>query len=173
MGDILSQVEGERGLMERIAGKIPGFKGYLAKEKRRDADKLLRDAIAARFETQVRRLPEIQMQLVNGGGILFVDDMERAVTKLNMFVDRLKTSVRGYAGFFDAVKVKEDDLERLYRWDEQLLGEADKIAAAIDAVSAAASSGGDAGAAVQGLIGAATAINELYSQREHVLLGSV
>ena len=172
MGDILSQVEGERGLMERIAGKIPGFKGYLAKEKRRDADKLLRDAIAARFETQVRRLPEIQMQLVNGGGILFVDDMERAVTKLNMFVDRLKTSVRGYAGFFDAVKVKEDDLERLYRWDEQLLGEADKIAAAIDAVSAAASSGGDAGAAVQGLIGAATAINELYSQREHVLLGS-
>ncbi|HEY4689974.1 MAG TPA: hypothetical protein VIK33_11725 [Anaerolineae bacterium] len=173
MGDMISRVEGERGLLERIADKIPGFRGYLDKEKRRDADKLLRDAVAARFQEQMRRLPEIQQQMLNSGGILFVDDVERAVTKLNMFVDRLKTSVRGYAGFFDAVKIKEDDLERVYHWDEQLLGEADKIAAAIDAVTAAMSSSGDVGAAVQGLIGAATAINDLYSQREHVLIGSV
>jgi len=173
MGDILSQVEGERGLLERIADKIPGFRGYLDKEKRRDADKLLRDAVAARFASQMRRLPELQMQMLNGGGILFVDDMERAATKLNLFVDRLKTSVRGYAGFFDAVKVKEDDLERVYHWDEQLLGEADKIAAAIDGVSAALSSSGDVGKAVSDLIAVSAAINELYAQREHVLIGSV
>lgn len=173
MGDILGKVEGERGTMERIAGKIPGFKGYLAKEKRRDADKLLRDKIVSLFEAQLRRLPEIQMQMISGGGILFVDDMERASVKLQTFVDRVKTTPRGYAGFFDAVKVKEDDLEQLYHWDEQLLGEAGKVAAAIDAVGAAVGSGGDVGAVVQGLVGASAAINELYSQREHVLLGSV
>jgi hypothetical protein len=172
MGDIMSQVEGERGLLERIAGKIPGFRGYLDKEKRRDADKLLRDTIAGRFAVQLRRLPELQMQMISGGGILYVDDMERAVTKLQMFVDRVKTTPRGYAGFFDAIKVKEDDLERLYHWDEQLLGEADKIAAAIDTVGAAVGSGGDVGVAVRDLINASTAINEMYSQREHVLLGS-
>ena len=173
MGDMISQVEGERGLLERIADKIPGFRGYLDKEKRRDADKLLRDSIARQFEAQMRRLPELQMQLMAGAGILYLDDVERAVTKLQMFVDRVKTTPRGYAGFFDAIKVKEDDLERLYHWDEQLLGEADKIAGAIDALGAAASSGGDVGMAVQGLIGAATAVNELYSKRENVLLGSV
>ena len=84
MGDMISRVEGERGLLERIADKIPGFRGYLDKEKRRDADKLLRDAVAARFQEQMRRLPEIQQQMLNSGGILFVDDVERAVTKLNM-----------------------------------------------------------------------------------------
>lgn len=173
MGDIIGQVEGERGFLERLAGKIPGFKGYLAKEKRRDADKLVRDAIVSRFDAQLRRLPDLQMQLLSSGGIEFVDDVERAVVKLQTFVDRVKTTPRGYAGFFDAVKVKEDDLERLYHWDQQLLDEADKIALAIDAVATAVGGSGDTGAAVRNLTGAVTAINDLYSQREHVLLGSV
>lgn len=173
MGDMIGQVEGERGFLERLAGKIPGFKGYLAKEKRRDADKLVRDAIVSRFDAQLRRLPDLQMQLLSSGGIEFVDDVERAVVKLQTFVDRVKTTPRGYAGFFDAVKVKEDDLERLYHWDQQLLDEADKIALAIDAVATAVGGSGDTGAAVRNLTGAATAINDLYSQREHVLLGSV
>lgn len=173
MGDMIGQVEGERGFLERLAGKIPGFKGYLAKEKRRDADKLVRDAIVSRFDAQLRRLPDLQMQLLSSGGIEFVDDVERAVVKLQTFVDRVKTTPRGYAGFFDAVKVKEDDLERLYHWDQQLLDEADKIALAIDAVATAVGGSGDTGAAVRNLTGAVTAINDLYSQREHVLLGSV
>jgi len=172
MGDILEKVEGERGGLERLADKLPGFRGYLDKEKRRDADKLLRESIAMRFEAQLRRLPESQMQLLTGAGLEFVDDVERAVTKLQTFVDRVKTTPRGYAGFFDAVKVKEDDLERLYHWDEQLLGEADKIAALIDGLDAAVASGGDIGAAVRALVSGSTAINELYAQREHVLLGS-
>lgn len=172
MGDIIGQVEGERGLLERIADKIPGFRGYLDKEKRRDADKLLRDSIAARFDAQLRRLPEVQMQLLTGAGLEFVDDVERASTKLQTFIDRVKTTPRGYAGFFDAVKVKEDDLERLYHWDEQLLTEADKIAAAVDGLDAAVASSGEIGPAVRALIAATTAINDLYSQREHVLLGS-
>jgi hypothetical protein len=173
MGDILERVEGERGTLERIADRIPGFRGYLDKEKRRDADKLLRDKIVARFDEQWRRLPDVQMQLTTGGGIEYVDDVERAVTRLQTFIDRVKTTPRGYAGFFDAVKVKEDDLERLYQWDMQLLDEADKIALAVDALAAASGGSGDTGAAVRDLVAASAAINDLYSKREHVLLGSV
>ena len=173
MGNIIGRVEGERGFLERLAGKLPGFRGYLAKEKRRDADKLLRDGIVSRFDAQLRRLPELQMQLVTSGRLEHVDDVERSVMKLQTFVDRVKTTPRGYAGFFDAVKVKEDDLERLYHWDEQLLSEADKIVLAIDAVATAIGGTGDTGAAVRDLIAASMAVNELYSQREHVLLESV
>jgi len=173
MGDLIGMVEGERGTLERLGGKIPGFRGYLAREKRRDADKLLRDAIAQRFEAQLRRLPDLQMQLVSAGGIEHVDDVERAVTRLNTFVDRVKTTPRGYAGFFDAVKVKDDDLERVYQWDTQLLDEADKIALSIDALAAAIGGTADTGAAVRDLAASGAAINELYSKREQALLASV
>ena len=173
MDDLIGKVESERGTLERLGGKIPGFRGYLAREKRRDADKLLRYAIAQRFETQLRRLPDLQMQLVSAGGIEHVDDVERAVTRLNTFVDRVRTTPRGYAGFFDAVKVKEDDLERLYQWDTQLLDEADKIALSIDTLAAAIGGTGDAGAAARDLAASSAAINELYSKREQALLASV
>jgi len=67
----------------------------------------------------------------------------------------------------------ELDYEGSIAIDSKLLDEADKIAAAVDAVAMAVGSSGDVGGAVRGLIGAAAAINDLYSQREHVLLGSV
>ena len=173
MGDIIGKVESERGLLERIADKIPGFRGYLDKEKRRDADKLMRDAIVSRFDSQLRRLPDLQMQMVGSGSLESVDDVERAVLKLQTFLDRAKTTPRAYAGFFDAIKIKEDELEQLYHWDEQLLSEADKVALAIDAVAAALGGTGDTSAATRDLIAVSTAINELYSRREHVLLGSL
>jgi hypothetical protein len=173
MSDLIDKVESERGTLERLGRKIPGFRGYLAREKRRDADKLLRDAIAQRFEAQLRRLPDLQIQLVSAGRIEYVDDVERAVTRLNTFVDRVKTTPRGYAGFFDAVKVNEDELERLYQWDMQLLNEADKIALSVDALAAAIGGTGDTGAAVRDLVASSAAINELYSKREQALLASV
>ena len=173
MSDLIGKVEGERGTLERLGGKIPGFRGYLAREKRRDADKLLRDAIAQRFEAQLRRLPDLQMQLVSAGRIEYVDDVERAVTRLNTFVDRVEMTPRGYAGFFDAVKINEGELEQLYHWDTQLLDEADKIALSIDTLAAAIGGTGDTGAAVRDLVASSAAINELYSKREQALLASV
>jgi hypothetical protein len=173
MGDLIGKVESERGTLERLGGKLPGFRGYLVREKRRDADKLLRDAIAQRFEAQLRRLPDLQMQLVSAGRIEYVDDVERAVTRLNTFVDRVKTTPRGYAGFFDAVKINEDELEQLYQWDTQLLDEADQIALSVDALAAAIGGTGDTGAAVRDLVASSAAVNELYSKREQALLASV
>ena len=171
MEDLIGKVESERGTLERLGGKLPGFSGYLAKEKRRDADKLLRDSIVRRFDVQRRRIPEIQQQLLSGDGILFVDDLERAAVKLDGVTDRIRLAPRGYAGFFDTVKVKEDDLERLYRWDWQLIDEADKVAAAVDGVQAAVNANGDIGASIQNLISTLTAVNDLYSHREEVILG--
>jgi hypothetical protein len=173
MGDLVGKIQSGRGLLQRIGAKIPGFRGYLERETRRGADKLLRDSITGRFEQQLRRLPDVQIDLVNSGRLEFVDDVERATMKLQTFVDRVKTTPRGYSGFYDAIKVNEGELEQLYDFDSKLLDEADKIAAAVDAVATAVGSSGDVGGAVRGLIGAATAINDLYSQREHVLLGSV
>ena len=95
------------------------------------------------------------------------------MTRLNTFVDRVEMTPRGYAGFFDAVKINEGELEQLYHWDTQLLDEADKIALSIDALAAAIGGTSDTGAAVRDLVASSAAINELYSKREQALLASV
>jgi hypothetical protein len=172
MTDLYEQIKGDRGRIESFVGKFPGYKGYKEKEMRRAADKLLRDALARRLEEQWRRLPDIQKQLLSSAQIQWLDDIEGATMKLQTFIDRLKTATYGYAGFFDAVRVKEDELDQLYDFDMALDGQVDEITAAVDALSSAATSKEGIGEAVARLNGAAAAANETFHRRRDVITGT-
>ncbi len=189
MGDTVGQIKDQRGGFVKLLAKIPGFKGYMEKETRRDADKLVRDAIASRFSAQLDRLSEVQMDLIPNGGFEFLDDVEQAAVRLRTFIDRVKTAPRGYAGLFDAVQVKEDQLEQLYNFDAQLLGEADNLANVIDACKVAMGTlpapapaegqvavavGPDAlKPAIAALRRTCAGLNDLFDKREHILVGSL
>jgi hypothetical protein len=172
MTDLYEQISGDRGRIESFLGKVPGYKGYKEKEMRREADKLLREALARRVEEQWRRLPDIQKQLLSGGQIQWLDDIEGATMKLQTFIDRLKTASYGYAGFFDAVRVKEDELDQLYNFDMALDGHVDEIRTAVDTLSSAAMSKEGIGEAIAQLNGAAAMANETLSRRKDVIMGT-
>jgi hypothetical protein len=172
MTDLYEQIKGDRGRIESFVGKFPGYKGYKEKEMRRAADKLLREALARRVEEQWRRLPDIQKGLLSSGQIQWLDDIEGATMKLRTFVDRLKTATYGYAGFFDAVRVKEDELDQLYNFDMALDGHVDEIAAAVDALSSAAVSKEGVGETIARLNSAAVAANETLNRRKDVITGT-
>jgi hypothetical protein len=172
MTDLYEQVKGDRGRIESFVGKIPGYKGYKEKEMRREADKLLRETLARRLEEQWRRLPDIQKQLLNSGQIQWLDDIEGATMKLQTFIDRLQTATYGYAGFFDAVRVKEDELDQLYDFDMSLDEQVDAIAAAVDQLAAAAMSKEGVGEAIARLNSAAVTANETFGRRQDVLTGT-
>ena len=172
MTDLYEQVKGDRGRIESFIGKIPGYKGYKEKEMRREADKLLREALARRLQEQWRRLPDIQKQLLSSAQIQWLDDIEGSTMKLQLFIDRLKTATYGYAGFFDAVRVKEEKLDQLYNFDMALGEQVDEITAAIDALSSAAMSKEGVGEAIARLNSAAVMANETFSRRQDVITGT-
>jgi hypothetical protein len=189
MTDLASQFKDQRGGFAKILSKIPGFKGYMEKETRRDADKTVRDVVAARFTDQLDRLTELQTDMLSNGGFEFIDDVEQSAVKLRTFIDRVKTAPRGYAGLFDAVQVKEEQLDQLYNFDYQLLGEADNLAAAIDQCrvalgvmpappaaegAAPAPIGPEALKAAMNVVKrTCTGLNDLYDKRQHLLVGSL
>jgi hypothetical protein len=172
MTDLYEQIKGDRGRIESFIGKIPGYKGYKEKEMRREADKLLREALARRLEEQWRRLPDIQKQLLSSAQIQWLDDVEGATMKLQTFIDRLKTASYGYAGFFDAVRVKEDELDQLYNFDLALDEQVDEIRAAVDALSSAVMSKEGVGEAIARLNSTAAAANETFHRRRDVITGT-
>ncbi len=170
MADILGSITNARNLLEKIASKIPGFGGYMEKDTRRSADKLLRDTIVNRYGEQLSRVSALQAQLVQSGGIEYVDDLQGAATRLQRFIDMVKTAAYGYAGFFDAVKVKEDELAKLYAFDNALLDNATKVASLVDAVEAAVSGGEGLPAAIKALTDAVAECNTAFERRKEVLL---
>jgi hypothetical protein len=189
MTDLTSQIKDQRGGFAKLLSKIPGFKGYMEKETRRDADKIVRDAVAAKFTDQLDRLSELQNDMLSNGGFEYVDDVEQSAVKLRLFIDRVKTAPRGYGGLFDAVQVKEDQLDQLYNFDYQLLSEADNLAVAIDgcrialgvmSAPPAAEGAAPAPTGIDALKPAMNAVkriciglNDLYDKRQHVLIGAL
>jgi hypothetical protein len=168
--DMRDTVESELSGFEKILDKIPGFGGYRKKERRRDADKLLRDHIYGVLTEQRRRIEDIQSQL-GVEQIEFVEQIGRSRRRLQTLADTVHTAAYGYAGFFDAVRVKEDDLDALYTFDNGLVEECDAIAACIDSLQAAVDSGESLTGAIRDLTGKITGVQELFNSRKDVLTG--
>ena len=166
------KIEDSRGGLESLISKIPGYHGYKEKENRRAADKLLRDQLVGQLDGQRRRLAELQRNLLDGGGLLMVDDLDRAVTKVQKLADKIRTASYGYAGIFDAVKVKEEELDALYTFDEGMLEHLSAIQTAIDALATVMDASGDVKTAIRSVVSAADKAETTWRQRESVITGA-
>ena len=170
MTDPMDKVTEEKDLLGKLQNSVAGFVGYYDRDRRRDADKLLRDTVADRYEEQWDRVSAIQAQMVAGKLLEYVDDVEVAAIKLRTFVDRLRGAPRGYAGFFDAVRVNQDELDSLYQYDLELLETVDLVAEAVDGLDAAVSSKEGLPEAIEGLVKAATGALTAYDRRSEVII---
>ena len=168
--DLRQKVTEALGGLEQLVAKIPGYKGYKEKEMRREADKLLREHLARQFEEQRRSITNLQKQLISSGQIGFLDDLESGVMKLQLLIDRLKTASYGYAGFFDTIKVKEEQLDALYDFDNALMDEVPRVAAGINSVSEALAAKEGTAEAITDLVSTIQSVNDTFSKRQDVIL---
>lgn len=170
MTDPMDKVTEEKDLLGKLQNSVAGFVGYYDRERRRDADKLLRDTVADRYEEQWDRVSAIQAQMVAGKMLEFVDDVEVAAIKIRTFVDRVRGAPRGYAGFFDAVRINQDELDSLYQYDLELLDNVDRVAEAVDGLETAMSNRDDLPAAIDNLVKAATESTRAYDRRTEAVI---
>jgi len=169
MSDLFDQVTSSEDLITKLLAKIPGFSGYIERQNRRAADKLLRDTVSNRFEEIWRRISTIQTDLVSQGAIEYVDDMEGAAIKYRQFIDRVKNAAYGYSGVFDSVKINEPELVKIYQYDLALLTLADEANRAVDTVEASIGTDG-LPAAIRNLKSLATKAVDAFNHRSEVVL---
>jgi len=170
LGDLTEKISGGEGKLEELANKIPGYAGYKAKEQRRDADKLLRMHVARQFEEEMTRLDAAQLEMVEEGELRAMMILERASTKLQLLIDRIKTASYGYAGLFDAVKVDEAALDRLYDFDQGLLSGVNDVAALLDEIESALANDDEVRPLAKKLVAALQDLNTTFSERQDVVL---
>ncbi len=153
------------GAIEKLISGLPGIKDYRNKDLRRDADYRLRQMIAGGLEEQKAKLYDLQKQLLKSGGLSWVDDVDGAVTKLQTLADRVKTASYGYAGLFNAQKIKDAQLDALHRFDVALMARVQEVKDAIAGLEAAISQKDGINSAIDGLTAKLTELNNLFSQR--------
>jgi hypothetical protein len=172
MDEFFQKVTSQQDPFKRLGSLIPGFKGYIERQNRRDADKLLRDTVARRFDEQWQRASQIQVDMVSNGMIQYVDDMEKAALKLRTFIDKITTAPRGYSGLFDAVKINEKELEAIYQYDAAFFDLADQVGRALDNVEASLADEAALPAAIRNVTSIARMAVETYNRRSEVVIGN-
>lgn len=168
--DYVSAAKDNMGAIEALVAGLPGISGYVDKELRRDADKRVRMLIASRLEEQQQALFAIQRKLTKSGGLKYLDDVDGAIQKLQLLADRMKTASYGYAGLFDPVKVKEEELNALHRFDVALAARTVEVEDAVKTLAGAVDGEHDVEAAAASLTDLLTELNSLYMRRSEAIV---
>lgn len=139
MDELKDKIRSKQNLFDTIIRHIPGFGGYLRKEDRRETDKILREHLAVKMEQIRKRLDPITQELTDSGGLAFLSQIDRIRKGLEKIISRLRYAVYGYSGFFDIEKVDEKELDRLYKFDVDLVERIDGLEQAVAGLQAAVS----------------------------------
>ena len=167
---IYGKVTEDMDPFKKILNKVPGFAGYIERQKRRDSDKMLREYLFDQFRELESRVSRLQRDFISQGEIQYVDDLEATAIKLRTFADRIKTAARGYSGLFDAVNVNEAELTQIYEYDAAMLDLVDEVSRAIDNVESSIGTEG-LPAALRHLETEAEECVQAFNNRENVILG--
>ena len=123
--------------LEKAIRIIPGYKGYKAKEERRDNDALFRSMLAAKLEGLLAIAVDGLAGLKGPAALDAASGFGRLTKKLELAADKVRFAARGYRGWFDMHKVKEDELDKLYEFDCSLTEDVEKMQVDFEALGSA------------------------------------
>lgn len=171
MSELYDRIVSERGTLERVLARLPGFGGYVDRAARRTADRMVRDYVAGEMAKAVQRLVQIERKLLDKTGLRYMSRTQSAKAKLQMYHDRIKAAAPGYSGFMEAIKIDSEELEKLYSFDEAQIRYADQFEDALRNLSDAIDADSDIDAAIEALDALTIEANEAFQLREDVLTG--
>jgi hypothetical protein len=157
-----------RNWMETIVRYIPGFRGYLEKEYRRESDELQRNWLAGRLQQSKKGLDEYMQNLTAAGNLDALPAIERVRLRLDKIRSRITSAMQGYSGVFDLVRIDEAVLDRVYQHDANLVDEVETLADTIEALPGKS----EPPAALAGeILKQIDALEEAWDLREDILKG--
>ena len=171
--DIYAQAKKQMRLSERIAAALPGFRGYKEKELRRESDKLIRNNLTLKLSKDKESVRSIAQRIADRRYLDVLPDIDRLNAKMDRITEKVNHASYGYAGFYDIVKIKEENLDRMITFDNHLLDEVDALTATIEEQKAQLVSGNYTNLKdkIQAIADKLELLEDTFDKREQVILG--
>ncbi len=171
--DVYAQAKSQMRLSERIAAALPGFRGYKEKELRRESDKLVRNHLYLMLIKDKDNVRAISQRIADKRYLDILPDIDRLTAKMDRITEKVNHASYGYSGFYDIVKVKEENLDRMITFDNQLLDEVNALSAEIDGLKAQLLSGNYSNLKdkIQTVVDKLELLEDTFDKREEVILG--
>jgi hypothetical protein len=165
----MTNVPDQRNWIERLADKIPGYNGYVDRERRRDIDKLHREHLADRLRAIKTPLTDVMRDLSSTGRLFEVGPIDRTIKKIDRIENRVRFASYGYGGFFDVVKIEEPQLQAIYQFDLSLVERVEDLEAKTRELKNRAGSAGDLKAAATEVESLVDEIDRTFNSRYNAI----
>lgn len=164
--DLYNQIVNQRGSLETLMAKIPGFKGYHEKNARRQADRMLRDYLGQQFDGLVGRFARIERKILDNGELKHMSRTREVKDKMQAYTEKVKTAAPKYSSMFEEIKIDNDALDRIYAFDEAQVRFVSKFEMALDTLEETVKSGDDFGDALDAVYEVAVEAIEAFELRD-------
>ena len=161
------EAKGQRNVLERLGDKIPGFRGFQDRELRRDVDRLQREHLSSELGQLKSEVRDRTRSYTDAGKIGALNGFDRLERQIDGLSQAVRFADYGASGLFDAVKIGEAELQRLYEFDLTVLDDLAQLAALIAAIPAPGSI--DPAGALDQAVQRARALADKWKQRELVI----
>jgi len=158
-----------RNWLETVLKKIPGFKGYLEKENRRESDALQREWLADRLQRSKKGIDTVTRTLVDAGQIDVLPQFDRLRAQSDKLIGRIRGAMQGYSGIFDLVRVDEAVLDKVYEHDVMMMDRIEALARGIESLPASVAD--KPAEAVNSLLQQLDEAEQIWNKRENILKG--
>jgi hypothetical protein len=171
--DVYTQAKSQMRLSERISAALPGFRGYKEKELRRESDKLIRKHLTLKLSKAKNNVKNISQKIVDKRYLDTLTDIDRLVAKMDRITQKVNHASYGYSGFFDIVKIKEDNLDNMINFDNKLVDNINTLTGEIDGLKSQISSGDytDLKTKIQSVVDKIELLEDTFDRRQEVIAG--
>jgi len=173
--DIRDRVEDDRGLLKKIQLVVPGFRGYRIREDLRDSDRMLRAELAKRMGLQRSQLEDARRALIRENPMSkALEEMGGVVNTMKRVEGEVLHAEVGYSGIAADVRMKDDELNMLYEYDNSMIESLNFIDEALVKVPEIIRSGNDADlrGAVEAVRNRVDGLESRFKRRKAAITGT-
>ncbi len=132
MVDLRERVKEDRGLLKKLELAIPGFRGYRKREDLRIADSLLRKQLADNLGDIKERIELCRQDIAKNMEMELLNEIGELMNHITSTENRVRHAEQGYTGISMDYQIREDELNRMYEWDLNLISDIERLSNSVN-----------------------------------------
>ncbi len=134
MVDLRERVKEDRGLLKKLELAIPGFRGYRKREDLRIADSLLRKQLADNLGDIKERIELCRQDIAKKMEMELLNEIGELMNHITSTENRVRHAEQGYTGISMDYNIREDELNRMYEWDLNLISDIEGLSNSVNSL---------------------------------------
>lgn len=168
---VSDKAKNDQSIFQRISMYIPFYRGYRARNVRRDVDREVRQVVSKMITATKTELENVHREIMESGDVALGRKVERIRNKVDTYNTKVKHAANGYSGIWATIKKMEQELDDVVAFDAKVLESADGLRKDAEAIRNAIGGEGGLDAMIKEYERKVDAHIEAYEQREIVLKG--